>query len=198
MAGKKDSMGRNLPPNTMQRSDGLYVWRKMVDGRAYQATSKNLGELKRKIVDMEYSIKQGTAEPRNPLANITMDKWFCKWIETYKKGFVKETTILKYSTNYRVHISPELGKMRVRDIKNVHAVRFAQGLRNKGLGATTIDGIVFILWDLLSKAEENEIIQKVPFKRSSVRRDTYDGKLRDGRQRRALSKEEQKAFLRYS
>lgn len=195
MAEKKDSRGRKLPPNVTQRPDGVYMWRKTVDGKAYQTTSKDLGALKRKIVDMEYNIKQGTVAAKNTLANIIMDEWFDKWIKTYKEGFVRETTILKYSTNYRVHISPALGKMRVKDIKNVHAVEFVQGLRGKGLGNTTVDCITFVLWDLLSKAEENEIIQKVPFKRSTVRKDTYDGKLKNGKQRRALSKEEQKAFL---
>lgn len=192
---KRDKDGRILPPNVTQRPDGVYMWRKMVDGQAYQATSKNLGELKRKIVDMEYDIKHGIVKEKNPLANITMDEWFDKWIKTYKEGVVKETTILKYTSDYRVHISPVFGKMKVKDIKNVHAVEFAQSLQGKGLCNTTVDSNMFILRDMLVRAEENDIIKKVPFKKITLRRDTYDGKTK--RPRRALSREEQKAFLEF-
>lgn len=192
---RKDSKGRVLPPNVTERKDGVYVWRKTIDGKAYSVSSKNLGELKRKIIDIEHDIKNGTVKEKNSLSDITMDEWFEKWRNNYKVGFAKETTVLKYSSNYRIHISPVFGKRKVKDIRNVDVREFAKTLSGKNLTNTTVDCILFVLHDMFARAEENEIIPKIPFKKITTRRDTYDGERKDGKPRRALTKQEQKTFL---
>lgn len=195
MGEKRDSNGRKLPPNVHQRKDGYYVWRKMVDGENYTASSRNLGELKRKIIDIEYDIKQGTVTKKNPLENITMEEWYKKWVDNYKKGVVKETTILRYDSLYRIHISPVFGKMKIKSIKKVHVLDFVKSLQGKGLSNSSIDCALFLLHDMLEKAEENDIIPKIPFKKIKLHVDTYDGKTR--KPRKALSRKEQSAFLEY-
>lgn len=62
---RKDSNGRIMPGNIIQRKDGTYMWRKSIDGKKYCIYGKTLGEIKRKRDIALGEIRKGEYNGKN-------------------------------------------------------------------------------------------------------------------------------------
>ena len=81
-AKRVDDKGRKLPDGFSQRSDGRYQARFTFNGKRYTYYGKNLAELKVRVNRIQTSFHDGIY---SNLENITMNQWFKKWIDIYKK-----------------------------------------------------------------------------------------------------------------
>lgn len=69
---------------------------------------------------------------------ITLKEYVDEWMQSYcvRKG-LKDSTIADYSSMLGHRIIPQLGKMKLRDIKAEHLNRFLIGMQKEGLSGTT-------------------------------------------------------------
>lgn len=68
----------------------------------------------------------------------TLKEYIGEWLESYctRKG-LKDSTIADYKSMLNHRILPQLGKLKLRDIKAEHLNRFLIGLQQEGLSGTT-------------------------------------------------------------
>lgn len=86
--------------------------------------------------------------------------WAVEWLETYKIGTCGDKTYKDYITRLERHILPEIGHIRLKDVKPVHLQRVMQNM--KGMSQSRIDKIYQCLGQLFDAAEQNDLVQKSP------------------------------------
>ena len=76
-------MGANfaMPKGVSQRPDGRYMARFQYNGEKYCLYDNEIDKLLERVSDLKYEVKHGVYSKES---NITVDKWFEKWIEEYK------------------------------------------------------------------------------------------------------------------
>lgn len=86
--------------------------------------------------------------------------WATEWLETYKIGTCSDKTYKDYVRRLDAYILPEIGHIRLKDIKPVHLQRVMQNI--KGMSQSRIDKIYQCLGQLFDAAEQNDLVQKSP------------------------------------
>lgn len=86
--------------------------------------------------------------------------WAEEWLETYKMGTCNSKTYKDYVRRLDAYILPEIGHIRLKDIKPVHLQRVMQNIR--GMSQSRIDKIYQCLGQLFDAAEQNDLVQKSP------------------------------------
>lgn len=159
----KDLKGKELGKNLSQEKSGLYVAR-FVDrfGKRQSKRFKKLQEARQWVADSIYY-----DEHSNPMypQNMTVDAWFKEWIEL-KKASVRLGTIETYSSYYNNSIKPEIGDMKLVEVKPMHCQRILTKMDEKGYHQGTIKHVRIILHGMFDGARENDIIFSNPMKRS--------------------------------
>ena len=84
-----------------------------IDDDRYYVYGKTKAETKEKLSILQNEIMQGTHVDDN---EITVSEWMDTWIECYTAK-VKDSTRDRYLTDIRNHIKPELGAIRIQDLK---------------------------------------------------------------------------------
>lgn len=70
---------------------------------------------------------------------ITYGQWLARWMEVYKKPSVEVTTYQTYETLIRIHIVPEIGCIKLLDIKRIELQALLNKLFAGGLAVGTIE-----------------------------------------------------------
>jgi len=109
--------GKKLPAGITQRTNGLYMGRVTYHGTSHTLYDRNLTELKKKMVDLRYTLEHGTFVKESKL---TFDDWFDEWITTYKQNTVKQGTVESYKKHYSAYLKKPLGKLKLADIRAEH------------------------------------------------------------------------------
>lgn len=179
---------KKLPKGITMRKDGRYMARFQYEGENYTLYGSDPDKLLVQIEDLKYEVRHGIYEKEQ---NITVDSWFCTWMEEYKRHQVKPTTYDLYERTYTGHIKPYIQKKKLRDIRPEHIQRILNA-ESKVVMRQTLTRIHVILNGLFRQAYKNGIIQKNPVERSTL------PKLREDAERRVMTREEQALFMRYA
>ena len=177
-----------LPAGTRRRPDGTLEKRISIDGKRYSIYGSTAAALKEKEADLRKRLEEGGYTTNS---NITLDKFFEEWRDQ-KRNTVKGNTIAKAACYYNKHISPVLGKKRIRKIERRELLKLQADLSQKNLKPSTINGIFRVLQSILNEAAKEDIIAKNPAARIKALKEpdkateTYH---------RALTIEEQRLFL---
>ena len=159
----KDLRGRELGPGICQRKDGKYVARYVNPyGNRISMYSVDLKELKKrynaKIYEMENHL-QSTDE------KITVDEWFERWINVYKKNTVRESTLRMYKDLYLRLISPMLGKEKLSTVHKIQVQKLINDLYEKrNYSWEVLDKVRRVLSDMYGRAVEDDYATKNPTK----------------------------------
>lgn len=99
------------------------------DGKQYEGWGKTKAEARRKLADKIDAAKRGDIGISE---NMTVKAWASTWLETYNKsrvrkpgapklrGTMNEATYKEYEQLCRNYIVPEVGKLRMREVKTAH------------------------------------------------------------------------------
>ncbi len=155
-----DLNGKKLPVGISQRENGAYIGRVKCNGITSTVYDRNLSNLKKKMLDLRYSIEHGT---HIKAEKITFEDWFAEWIDTYKKNAVKQGTIYSYKKCYSAYLKKPLGKMRLTDIRAEHLQKILNGMCEKGYAEDTIKTTSCVMSGIFKQAFKNELIPKNPF-----------------------------------
>lgn len=119
----------------------------------------------------EYKTKQALYEATGQLPEpevTTFKTWALKWLETYKKGTVKEHTYLfTYKSNVEKYLIPYFGTAHIADIKQIDIQNYFNKVRQssgKLLSKATLDMQKMILKAIFDAAIDNDLCYKNPVK----------------------------------
>jgi integrase len=187
-----------MPSNVRRRGDS-YEKRFTYKGKQYSVYGKSANELDEKVMEKKKEVDAGTYGVNKDLA---LDKYFAEWIERrHQKNLIKGSTYNKYRSYYNKHISPKLGKMKVKDIERRHIENFQTDLNKKTkaekgegkINLNTCYRIMELLNNILNDAVKDEIITASPSRNVDITKVTE--KKASETYHRALTVEEQELFM---
>jgi len=109
---------------------------------------------------MQEQLKLGQCPTKSGIP--TLEEFFQKVKRTYLATAVRETTRMSYETSFRIHILPELGKLRLDEITREELKEFVALLVTKNLARASIRIIVSELSAVLNHAVEDAVINSNP------------------------------------
>lgn len=184
MKRRKDTKGRVLRKGESQRKDGVYMYRWTdLFGERKSVYAGTLEELRREEDAVQAELQSGIR--RN---NITLNDQIEWYLST--RGQLKSSTRENYIYYYHHTIENSfLGRMRVRDIRKSHILKFYADCKAKGYSNGTIAILQKILHPAFELALDDDVIGKNPSK----------GCLKDysdfTEKKQALTLDEEKEFL---
>ena len=192
MASRKDNKGRVLLKGEAQRKDGRYQYAYTnIAGKRCYFYASNLTDLRKKERDLQIATWQGAALYGSTVSlNYMYDRAL-----SLKIG-LKSTTYVSYLQSYNNYVREELGKRPVKNISHSDILAFYSYLvKDKGLSVKTVQHVHLQISIAFKLALQDGVIFRNPA-------DGAYGALKlavgdDGRRLRALTLDEQKAFLEF-
>lgn len=184
----KDLRGKELGQGLSQRKDGRYSARITVNGKRIEKYFQKQSEAKRWLTDVSYNKTHGMIS----VNDLTVDQWFWKWIEMYKKDVVSNSTYKNYKSHYKNHIKEKIGFMKLEDVRQSDCQNVLNYAYDNGFSYGTMDQIRITMHALFDGAVLDELIVKNPVT-SKVK-----CRQREVEERRVLSQSEQLEFIEYS
>ena len=164
----KDLKGKELGAGLSQRKDGSY------QGRFKNRFGKYEYKYNRNLTDLRKELALAIADNQNFLSvrdNITLDSWFSRWIDIYKKKSVRPNTLREYTHIYNKNISPYLGRRNIISlVKSVIQILIDKAA-DSNYKYERQNKIKCILSDMFSRAIEDELMVKNPAKGVKLRAD---------------------------
>lgn len=183
----KDLKGKELGVGISQRKDGVYQAR-YTDrwGKRKSIYGKNLREL-RKELSIHISNNELYTSVRE---EITLDRWFKKWMEIYKEKSIRPNTKREYVHIYNKNISPYIGGLKLTSLFKSNIQELIDIAYESGYKYERQNKIKIILRDMLQRALEDQLIISNPVSGIQLRSDKTI-------KARALTLEEQSVFFDY-
>lgn len=175
-----------------QRTNGTYEYRWTDRDKArHSIYAKTLDELR----DKEEKIAKDTADGLKVEARYTtINELYDLWV-TMKRG-VKNNTLENYKYMYETFVRGSIGKKRICNIKKSDVKKYYNYLvDDRGLQASTVDGVHNILHQVFQLAVDDEYIRNNPS--DNVLRELKQSHAFKTEKRRALTRPEQDLLLRY-
>ena len=159
----KDLKGKEIGEGVYQKPNGKYVARfRSKTGKRPEKVFDKLSDAKKWLIEIKYKEDIMGMTP----SNITMDRWFQYWIENYKTGNVKESSLETYSNLYRLYIKETLGEMELSTIKPLHCQNVLNLMSRRGLSNSLISQVRGLMFTIFKLAMENDFIPKNPIQSS--------------------------------
>lgn len=171
MADRKDSSGRKLPENIIQRKDGSYMWKKSINGKQYCEYAKTLGAIKTKRDIALGNIRNGAYKGKHEKMkedreqaekDITVNEWFFRWEKEYRVGKVRETTLQHNHAHYMCHFADNIGRMKLNEVKQIDIVKIYNQMKADGARNASLERYHTILMLLFKAAVDNDLIESSP------------------------------------
>lgn len=163
----KDLKGHELGKGLTQRKDDKrYVANYYsVDKTRKQQTFDTLKEAKEWLAKSKYEDKNQMtlASPE-----MTVAEWFEEWIDS-KKENIKFNTKRNYKERFEANINPMIGRMRMCDVKPIHAQKVLNAMVEDDYAGSTIKQTLNTMISMFYAAYENDIIRKSPITKSGVK-----------------------------
>ncbi len=164
----KDLKGKELGVGISQRKDGLYQarysdrWgkRKTIYGKSLRGLRKRFAEAIARNEDFS-SVK----------GEITLDRWFDRWMEVYKEKSIRPNTKREYVHIYKKNISPYIGGRRINSLVKSDIQQLVDRASDSGYGYERQNKIKVILRDMLQRAVEDNLVINNPVSGIKLRAD---------------------------
>lgn len=137
-----------------KRADGRLCKKITIDGKIKYVYGKTPTELKNKIDELQKKYYTNTLN----ISDKTMEKWAYEWLETYKKSNEKKTQKF-YKDIINLHIVPEIGYLKLKNIKQIDIINLLNTMEEKGITKTR-NYTLQTINQILNKAVENDLINK--------------------------------------
>lgn len=188
----------NNEGSIFQRSDGRWggaltmgydengkIIRKTIYGKTQAEVAKKLSEISGRVKSNSYELVE----------NSDLEKLMFEYLMTFKKSTVSPRTFEGNIRNFKLHIVPHIGKMKVYEIDNYTIQKFVNILLDQGYSVDTIKKCKHLLNQFFEYSIENKWIYTNPTLKVKVKgkRNVYE---EDGDERyKALPPEIRDKFL---
>lgn len=133
----------------------------------YSSVSKADARAKGEEYRINQAVYERTGDMPEPSA-MTFETWANKWLETYKKGVVKDHTYhFTYKSNVDKYLIPYFGKAHLTNIHQIDIQKYFNTVRTEDgrpLAKSTLDKQKIILKSMFEAAIDNDICYKNPVK----------------------------------
>lgn len=184
----KDLKGKELGNGISQRKDGRYQAR-FTDrfGKRKSLYGSSASEVRKLLNEAVYE----DSKEMNLRENLRLDDWFSRWLDVYKRGAVRATTIRIYEDCYSHFIKPTLGRHFIQNVTQMHIKELLNHLEQANRSFDTRNKVKIMLQDMFDKALVNDFVRKNPVRGIKVVRPS-------DRNFKVLSREEQEIFFECS
>lgn len=134
---------------TIGRDDRGRLIRKYFYGKTRKETSEKLNRAIEELRDNRFINKSD---------NPTVEQWCHEWLWSYKRNSVKQKTFDQYETILRTHIMPDIGDIRLADLKTMHIQRIINKMYDSGLSHRTIEVMKIVMHAALKQAQRNKLV----------------------------------------
>lgn len=164
----KDLKGKELGVGLNQRKGGVYQAR-YTDrwGKRKTIYNKNLRELRKQLAEAITCNENFT----NVKDEITLDKWFVRWMDVYKEKSVRPNTKREYTHIYYKNISPYIGGRNVNSLVKSDIQKLIDTASDNNYGYERQNKIKIILKDMLQRAVEDNLVINNPVGGVKLRED---------------------------
>lgn len=144
-----------------KRADGRYqsyiVVGKKENGRPDRkyAYGYTIPELENNLAELRVLYNQGIVIKDEGL---TMSEWADTWVDTYKNN-VEDNTKKMYEDCIRLYIKPQIGYLKLKNIKENHISSLLEKMQSNGIGRRT-EMTLLTIKQILKKAVRNDYISK--------------------------------------
>lgn len=145
-------MGK-LTPNAR----GLYRKTITYNRKRYDITAKSEKELYMKVVQKRLELESGNIVMNT---NTTVARWCDEWLDVYKKPKVGHRHFVNLEATIRLHIKPEIGMLKLTDVKKVHLQKILNSHEGESYGH--VSKMRSCLYELFNAAVEEDLITKNP------------------------------------
>lgn len=164
----KNLKGKELGTGITQRKDGLY------QGRYKDRFGKSKTIYNKKLTDLRKDLACAVADNQRYESvrdNITLDAWFKRWVDVYKKKSVRPNTLREYTHIYTKNISPYLGERNINSLIKSDIQFLIDRAADDNYKYERQSKIKVILNDMFARAEEDCLMMKNPAKGVKLRAD---------------------------
>lgn len=180
---------KQLPPGISLRKDGRYQARYTFNGKRYTIYGKDLKEVQKKLRDAKYEMDHGIfARPDK----VTVDSWFKVWKGEYAVNRMRENTLVHVDSMYKYHIKPEIGHMKMQDVRTEHIQMLLNKMKKQEYSSDFMKRVRNVVSQMFKQAYRNDMIMRNPVENAV----TPSGKAKKGH--RVLTEQEQTLFLEYA
>lgn len=128
------------------------------NGKKYEATGKTELEAMTKLAEKLAAAKRGEELISGAM---TVDAWYKQWKATYKdpKGLTAKSLGM-YDEKYSGYIKPVIGRMKLRDVKDIHLQRILNA--EAGKSRSHVEKVRRVLREMFSRARKSRLIHFDP------------------------------------
>lgn len=186
---RKDKKGRGLHTGEQQRKDGIYLYRYTdITGKRRTIYAGDLPELRQKEKQIRRDLDDNIMTDV-VTQNMTLNELFEQYIAA---KIAAQSSKIHYRSVWNSRIKPELGDIKVTQIKPFHIKSFYVKLEEKGYKSSSIKLTHCLLSSVLDAAVDNDIIRKNPAKNAITLSVGADAK-----EKQVLTMEQQKNLLAF-
>ena len=118
---------------------------------------KTRREVQEKLTSAVNDVNQNTyIEP----SKMTVNQWLDIWLKEYKKPIIRLGTYRGYTVNFKHHIRPYIGDIKLKDLRNDIVQRSINDLIKNGVSSYTIKETYRMFLGAMEQAVENDLISK--------------------------------------
>lgn len=139
----------------------LYCTTFTFDGKRYYVRSYDENDLAVKVAMKKRDLEDG--ERKKLSKNTTVKLWFETYLEMYRRPSIGDLMYADLKSQYRVWISPAIGKMQLKDVKPIHCQNILNSMSGKS--RTHISKVRQLLYQIFEMALENNLVFSNPAKR---------------------------------
>lgn len=153
----KSLKGQELGKGISQRPDGLFVARKMINGRTISVSNTSLTVLRAQFKEAVYK------EKNRLTGKTTFEEWYHVWYDTIKRKTLKgEISEYKFRDRYESTYLPLIGGMQLENIRQIDIQRVTNEMIESGRGAFIIEGALSATRQVFKHAVINGLIPTNP------------------------------------
>lgn len=189
MAAKKIKK-ENLPRGIMWREDRQnYLGRFTYQGQPHVLYDTEWKRLEQRMNAMRRELKEGTYIKE---CRLTLNEWFDKWMDTYKKKTVKYGTYQNYLGHFNYYARDGIGKKKLKDVSVDDIQLLYNDLCDRGFSTGTVKLMGATLNGCFKKAVNSRMITFNPVPLAEI------PKCREKQEKYVFSREEQTQFMGYA
>ena len=141
-----------------QRPNGTWEGRYYgADGKQRSVYGGSKSEVKDKLAAKRTEISQGVSIVETDL---TVEQWGWEWLKTFKANKVKHSTMDNYESDFRLHVVPFIGDIRLKELTTLMIQRVYLRLEKEGLSPKSIRNVHGMLHGMLEKAVKMDLLRR--------------------------------------
>ncbi|MEH2932483.1 site-specific integrase [Candidatus Ventrimonas sp. KK005] len=155
----KDLRGKKLGKGIVQRKDGTYCARAMVNGETICLYGSNYQQLKKDLEAAKEKAKSGIFNK----PDYTVSEWFHIWFDTYKVPMIKESSIAPMKRKVAGTFLPYVGDMMLDEVRSIDLQIAIKELLEEGrIAKSSISEALNRLSDCFASAVNNRYMLTNP------------------------------------